>query len=364
MPKTRTSSNAPQEKKKEATIVQVANLAGVSFKTVSRVVNKESGVKAKTRDKVIRAINKLNYQPTQSARIMRTKKSGILGLITSAITHSGSDPGESGLSSIHIVRGVQQACHELGLKLMISDTDGDPNEIQNLLQIFHSYQVEGIIATADRLLKVDYPLNEELPTILVNCFDDKGTPSLIPNDLQGQMLATRYLIENNHRRIGFLGLPEDNIAYPIRKKGFIETCQKMGLNQSDYAYIPGGFIHTQSVFEKFDNQLETLIHSTCKPTAIMFGNDIMALRGTRYFLNHSIKIPEQISMVGFDNDVRICMNLTPTLSTIMLPYYRMGYLSVYRLRDYQSLNRGEPEQVDCELIIRNSSKKTNLQQPL
>lgn len=344
-------------KKADATMMQVANLAGVSSKTVSRVINKEPNVNFKTREKVVGAISKLNYRPLQTARILRTKKSGLVGLITSAITYSGNDPGETGLSSIHIVRGVQQACRELGLKLMISDSEGNKEEIYDLIQMLRSYQVEGIIITADRLQKVNYPFLEDTPTVLVNCADDYGTPSIVPNDYQGQQIATKYLIENTHNRIGLLGLPEDNLAYQIRKKGFEDTCKKMGLRSTNYAYIPGGNSTGMNVFKNFDQQLEALVHHDCTPSAIMFGNDIMALRGMRYFLKHSISIPNQISIVGFDNDLRICKNLSPTLTTVQLPYFKMGYRSIYKLKDDKNSKSGPLEYMNCELRIRQSSSR-------
>ncbi len=335
----------------------MADLAGVSFKTVSRVINKESGVKGKTRVKVVQAIDKLNYRPLQSARIMRSKKSGIIGLITSAISYSGNDPRESGLSSIHIIRGVHQACRELGFRLMISDTEGDPDEVKNLIDIFASYQVEGIIVTADRLQQVHYPFLKTMPAILVNCFDEFETLSVIPNDYQGQQLATRYLMGLGHMRIGLMGLPEDNLAFAIRRRGFEETCQQEGWSAQNYTYLSGGHGDLPHVFANLEGQLKKMLHEGCKPTAIMFGNDIMALRAMRYLASQSIDVPDQCSMVGFDNDVRICENLHPALTTVELPYYTMGHRAVYRLVKDNDQDSRNVEHIDCELIVRRSSKE-------
>ncbi|MDE0112833.1 MAG: LacI family DNA-binding transcriptional regulator, partial [Albidovulum sp.] len=143
---------------KAVTIEEVARRSGVSSKTVSRVLNREPVVRPETREKVALAIKELGYRPHPGARIMRGRRSGIIGLITSAISDAGEPASESGLSSIHIARGVQQVCREKGFTLMIADSKGKTDEIRQLTEIFENHRVEGIIFTADHHKQVEFNL--------------------------------------------------------------------------------------------------------------------------------------------------------------------------------------------------------------
>ncbi|MEX1056517.1 MAG: LacI family DNA-binding transcriptional regulator, partial [Natronospirillum sp.] len=195
-----------------ANIHDVAQLAGVSIKTVSRVINDEPSIRDSTRAKVEAAIAKLKYRPHAGARSMRSSKSGIIGMITGVLSATTHDPLESGLSSMHLVRAVQEACQQDGRILMIADSPGSPEKVANLLQTFQSHRVEGVIYAADHHRQVLFPHSESFPLVLTNCFDAMHTPAVVPDDTQGQEIATRHLIEQGHRYLDYFGLPNNVVA--------------------------------------------------------------------------------------------------------------------------------------------------------
>ena len=310
------------------TIFDVAKLANVSIKTVSRAYNEQKKLKKETLLRVKKAIKKLHYIPHRGAQIMRSNKSGLCGLITDAIS-TDDGPFQSGLSSLGIVQGVQHSLKQYNKTVLMADTNNDPEEISKLIRSFSTHKVEGIIISTSKHIKIKkINLKMNIPIVLVNCYSDNEFPSILPDDYEAQKSITQKMIQSSHRNIAMVGLNNNSSAGKLRKKAFIDTCIKFGLNKSEFNYVPG----VKNYYGKFksndhlviEEALEKILSIKTLPSAICFGNDMMAMKALPIMEKKGIKVPRDISIWGFDNDTAVCNFSHPTLSTISLPYYEMG----------------------------------------
>jgi len=339
-------------------IVDVARLAAVSIKTVSRVINNEDTVRESTRQRVQQAIRQLDYHPHRGARLMRGQNSGVIGLITGAIDSMGKLLDDQGLSAVHILRGAQQACHTAGKTLMIANAARAGNEIGHLLKLFASHSVEGIIYATDHHQQVALPSPGTIPIVLANCFDSIGTSAVVPDDYQGQRMATEMLLADGHRHLAMIGLQEDVIATQLRRRAYFDACRDFNLPQEHTHYHTGAASgHPDGTFGLLPAVLHTLLDSRTPPSAILFGNDIMTMRGMAHLRNAGVSVPDDISIVGFDNDIRLCENLPTRLTTVALPYVEIGCRAVTALIDGGCISSDGPvERVTCDLVRRDSTR--------
>lgn len=344
-----------------ATIHDVAKLAEVSIKTVSRVANQEPSVRDATRERVQKAIDKLQYKPHSGARSMRSAKSNLIGLVTSAISTVSRDPVKSGLSSIHIIKGVQRACREAGKTLLIIDTEPNSTTIQHHIDILQSHRVEGIICVFDHHQLVVPPTVIGTPLWLVNGYSAPTFQSVVPDDEQGQRLAVEHLISKGHKRLAYIGLTADLEAGKLRREGFIAAAHAAGLNNDDVQVTVGMKSGETTPFSMLDDELKKLFAQAQPPTAICFGNDQMAMNAIPILHSLGLSIPDDVSIIGYDNDMAIVSAANPKLTTVALPYQRMGQMAARKLLeqldepDKQQANL-YPIRVVGEVVARDSVK--------
>lgn len=307
-----------------ATIYDVARLAGVSPKTVSRVLNNDAPVKETTRRAVEKAIAKLGYVPSSAARAMRSHRSGLIGVITGAVSHSSEEAEESGLPDMFLVQGAQQVAAETGKTLIIADTGDDVARVPGLLHTFRQYRVEGLLYVAEHHQEVDLSnLNIDIPLVLLNCFDKAGTPSVIPDDESAQRRLTAQIIAQGHSRIGYLTLPENIVATPLRLAGYRSALAEAGIGY-DAGLVATGYTDRSNNIDDLLRAIDTLLRNPDPPTVLCCGNDEMALRVYGILRTRGIKVPEDISVAGYDNYRLIAETLFPPLSSVELPYNAMG----------------------------------------
>lgn len=315
-----------------ATIYDVAKAAGVSSKTVSRVLNGEGPVNAETRKAVEAAMRDLRYVPSQAARMMRSSRSGLIGLITGAISTSPDLGQPAGLPDILIVQGIQQALAHGGMTLMIADTGGRSDRVPHLVQTFLRHKVEGLIYVADHHQKITLPLlSNGTPLVLVNCFDEAGTPAVLPDDRRGQEILTARLISAGHRRIGFLTLREGLVATGLRLTGYRDA-----LAAARIAFDPGlvrscDFEGREAEGQLLWDTIDQMLRGPDPPTALLCGNDKMAMRVYGILRTGGVRVPEDMSVAGYDNHRAIAETLFPPLTTVDLPYAAMGVRAAERL---------------------------------
>lgn len=313
------------------TIHDVAELAKVSIKTVSRVVNNEPRVRDTTRERVLQAIDKLKYRPHQGARLMRSNKSGLIGLISTALSTIPGKVAHNGLSSIHIVKGIQQECRAAGKTLLILDTDPKSDKVDSLVEILESYRVEGIIHVIDYNRKLATDTSVRVPLWLVNASSDDDAPAVAPDDRRSQYLATEYLIAKGHTKLAYVGFPDEIEAGRQRNQGFLQAVDAYGLDRNSVTVVPGLIVVDCEQISTLEAEIEKLLQQEERPTAICFGNDLMAVQGCRALQGHGIRVPEDISVMGFDDDLVQVSASNPPLTTFTLPYHEMGRLAAKRL---------------------------------
>ncbi len=307
-----------------ATIFDVAQLAGVSIKTVSRVVNREANIRPETLEKVNKAIEMLAYVPHRGARLMRSAKSGLIGILTERFSADDQSPTTAGLSVVHLLRGANRACREAGKTLLIADIGGDPDAVTELLATFASHRVEGVIYVAPYHQQVALPKPRGTPLVLANCFDSSDSPAVLPDDALGQTRAVEHLVRLGHRRIAYVGPHEDMVAGRLRKAAFSETCARLGLAASDCPARVGATMDRFDPFAPLPEVLDGLLRQPNRPTALCVGNDVMAVHAIRHLEDRGLRLPQDMALMGFDNDLMLCENVRPRLSTVVLPYERMG----------------------------------------
>ena len=310
-----------------ATIYDVAKAAGVSPKTVSRVLNGDAPVKKDTLHRVRSAIDALGYVPSSAARSMRSNKSGLIGLITGAISIRAEEMTTSGLPDLFIVQGIQKAIESSGKTLLIADTGGRSEKVPNLIRTFEQHRVEGIIYVADFHRPVSLPkIASDVQLVLANCYDDQGTPAVLPHDQKGQYDLVRALIAKGHRRIAYLTLSENLDATRLRSQGYREALADAGIAFDPALVIPADIDlpDTDAEVQLLWDAIDRVLALSEPPTVICFGNDRMAMRAYGILRSRGLDLPGDISLAGYDNYRLITETLYPTLTSAELPYAAMG----------------------------------------
>jgi LacI family transcriptional regulator len=309
-----------------STIYDVARAAGVSPKTVSRVLNGDAAVREPTRETVREAISALGYVPSSAARAMRSNRSGLIGLITGAISDGQQDSGPAGLPEIVIVRGVQKALADAGLTVLIADTGGRQEAAPGLMHTFAEHRVEGVLFVSSYHQMVEPPPAPGLPVVLVNCHDNGASPAILPDEAALQRAVTARAIAAGHRRIAYLTLADGMAATPLRAQGYRAALAEAGL-----APDPALVVEADVLEDDADRELAALSAALDRvlalpepPTVLLCGNDRMAIRLYSMLRDRGLSVPADISVAGFDNYRLIAETLDPALSTVELPYARMG----------------------------------------
>ena len=317
-----------------ATIYDVAKLAGVSIKTVSRVLNEDAPVSARTKAAVQEAMDSLGYVPSLAARSIKSQKSGLIGLITGAISISDNEVTTHGLPELHIVQGIQHLLGTTGKTLLISDTGGQLDRVGKLIRTFQEHRVEGLIYVSDHHQRVDLPLpGNEIATVLVNCYDEGGTPCILPDDEAGQYALTQAVIARGHRRLGYLTLGERQDATRLRLEGFRRALAEAGIDYDPDLVAPAEMSGTPGEHQLIWDALDRFLRNPEPPTVICCGNDRLAMAVYGILRDRGVSIPDDMSVAGYDDHRLVSETLYPGLTTAELPYLAMGGRAAQLLLD-------------------------------
>lgn len=315
-----------------STIYDVARLAGVSAKTVSRVLNGDGPVGEATRKAVDQAMRELGYVRSNAARMMRAQKSGIIGLITGAIGTHHQPVIKQGLPDLHIVQGVQRALDASGMTVMIADTGGRKDRIPPLIETFLSHRVEGLIYVAEYHQEVALPrVPDDTPLVLANCFDAIGTPAILPDDRRLQSDLVKRLITAGHRRIGFLGLRTEMVAAKLRRLGYLDALGAANIDPDDRLMTHVDFDEPVVGAQLLWDSIDRMLGVPHPPSVLCCGNDQMAMMVYGILRSMGLRVPEEVSVAGFDNYRAVSETLYPPLTTVELPYNAIGARAGERL---------------------------------
>ncbi|TVZ41016.1 LacI family transcriptional regulator [Alteromonadaceae bacterium 2753L.S.0a.02] len=331
----------------KATISDVASAAGVSRKTVSRVLNNEAGVKPETQQRVIAAMEQLGYAPNMSARRLRSQQSYQVGLLFRDF------PGN--FYSSMMISGAIKACDELGYDLLIRplkiENENWANVVQYMLQRSNP---DGLIVVPPLCDddKVLIPiLASETPMVKVAAINPGGSENIHCDELSAARNAVQHLISLGHTRIGIINCLKSHAAGEWRQQGYQQALAQAGIFvepelQQYHVYQP-------DIMEQSARRLLGLAEP---PTAIFATSDTTAALLYRVASQLQFRIPYDLSIVGFD-DEPLSSNLWPPLTTVRQPVPALGKAAVSLLvkRLIQGRSDYQPEQLSCELIIRHST---------
>ena len=334
-------------RKRSPTIGDVARLAGVSPTTVSFVLNDvdNSGIPEVTRRRVRASARELRYRPNATAKLLRTNRSHAIGFITDEIA-STPFAGE-------IIKGAQQAAWANGKVLAIVNTDKNREIEESAVEMMLERRVEGIIYAAMYHKAVEPPANSrEVPVILLDCYSEDGSwASVVPDEVSGGRTATEVLLGKGHERVGFINLPPRLPAAVGRLEGYKQALEAHGLTFDDSLITYG----EGTASGGYQRAVE-LMQASDPPTAIFCGNDQIAMGAYEALKELGLRIPEDVAVVGFDNQELIAAHLRPPLSTIALPHYEMGQWAVNYLIEHAERGEIIPVQhtIGCPYVERGS----------
>jgi LacI family transcriptional regulator len=338
----------------DITIHEIARRAGVGVGTVSRVLNDSPNVSEATRAQVRQVMAEANYRPKSAAKTLRTRRSSAIAFVTDEIA---STP-----YAVDTIRGAQDIAWQHGKILLLVNTNGNETLLEAAVESMLDRQVEGLIFATwyhrmARLPKIVY----QLPTVLIDCYvEDRSLPSAVPDEFQGGYTATEVLLRHGHRRIGFINGNEDQPARWGRQEGYEQALRDWGVPvDPDLITLQGG------VAESGYAGVQALMALPSPPTAIFCFNDRAAMGAYDALRAYGLCVPQDVAIVGFDNQEIIAAHLRPGLTTLQLPHYEMGAWAVNYLLEEAihlpppQLGRGAtlpPSQVKlpCPLVLRES----------
>lgn len=310
------------------TIYDVARSAGVSPKTVSRVLNADAPVRADTRAQVERAMAELGYAPSPAARAMRSGRTGLVGLLAGTVSAAPPQGEATGLPDLPILRGIQRTLEAAGLALLIADTGGRPDTARAALRALARHRVEGLIRVADHHRRLA-PLGGAASAVevIANGYDDLGTPAVVPDDRGGMRALMGRILALGHRRVAYLTLRLGIDATRLRLEGYREALAAAGL-----PFDPALVIQAEPDDPPQDGRLlpeavDRALALADRPTAICCGNDRMAIGVYGLLRTRGLRLPEDMSVAGYDDHRTISEALHPALTTVTLPYDAMGALA-------------------------------------
>ena len=331
----------------KSTIKDVASLAGVSVKTVSRVINNEPNVRPVMQEKVKKAVAELNFKRNPLARGLRGHHSFIITLLY-------SNPNPSYV--LELQNGaIEQANHDSYNLQVLPCDHTDVNLINNIESIIAHSSQDGFLLThplCDNQELLDLFDKNNIPFVRVSPFhQDHPSPFVLSDDQQAAYDITKYLISLGHTDIALIKGHPDFGATEKRYLGYIQALEEMNIPVRQDLIKSGLF-----TFESGEICARELLSHKHKPTAIFASNDSMAAAVLKVAAQLNIKIPTQLSVVGYD-DAPVSQQIWPSLTTIKQPIFEIAKHAVQKLikhinnQDFSDIE----SKFECAMVIRNST---------
>jgi LacI family transcriptional regulator len=332
------------------TIKDVARESGVNISTVSRALNDEYGVHPETRELVISVANRLNYRPNRVARGLVTGRSNSLALIISDIRNP---------FFAEVARGAEDAARDRGCDLVLCNSDLDSRKQMQYVYSLMEKRIDGILmntVTAMSRAQQQELAKCNMPVVLLNrAASPRSFSSVCADNEEGGAIAARYLLKLGHREIAHLTGPRDHGNLTARARGFLKV-----FNGGPKTAEPI-VLHGENSFQGGYDLAHKLLKENPEITAIFAGNDVMAFGAVRAIYETGRKIPDDVSLLGFDN-VELSQIIHPPLTTIHQPKYEIGRAAVeilLRMAGKESDRTPEHRVLGVELRERQSCRSIN-----
>jgi DNA-binding LacI/PurR family transcriptional regulator len=326
-----------------STLDDVAAHCGVSYQTVSRVVNDSPLVTEKTRARVLQAIAELDYRPNLIARRLATRRSSVIGMVGTNITYYG--PAQ-------VMVSIEETAKRHGYNLMFAGVE-HPNKAQLAAAIdaLSEQQIDGLVlgVRVEGRVELIHKLCRGVPLVALDGRPGTGLPTVIVDQSLGSRLATQHLLDLGHRQIACIAGPRGWSASNDRRKAWAQTLKKAGL-------VPGPCVEGDWSSESGYAAATQLLEMPGSFTAIVSGNDHMALGALRALHASGIQVPSQVSVVGYD-DLPESRFFEPPLTTIHHDFVLQGERCVEVLLRLIKQEPVEPplELLSPELVVREST---------
>ncbi len=342
-PATRTSRRA--ERATGVTIKHVAAEAGVSIATVSRVLNDKGPVNEATRARIRAVAERLRYVPHGAARSLITNQTNAVGVLL---------PDIYGEFFSEVIRGIDLGSRHSGFHLLVSSSHGDRAEIEAVLRATRG-RVDGLIVMSPDLdaemLRANLP--ETLPLVLLNCHGEGSSfDSIVIDNYGGAIAMVRHLAEFGHRRIALVKGPAGNFDARERLRGYRDAVRT----------LPGGWVASLELEGDFTEEAGyragiRALALRPRPTAVFAANDAMAIGVLSALRDSGLRVPEDVSLGGFD-DIPISRFMAPPLTSVRIPMADLGGHAVTRLMHaiaMKNLHGRRHEVIPTTLVARGSS---------
>jgi len=299
-----------------ANIKDVADLAGVSITTVSHVINKTRFVSDELIERVNKAMEVLDYHPNTLARSLRSGQTKTIGLVI---------PDISNQFFAEVSRKIEDKGFEYGYSVFLCNTDDDSSKEKSYIDVLLANQVDGIVfisagEVSNNLKKV---LDSDVPIVIADRdIEEIQSDIVLLDNFHGGYEATKYLIGLGHKRIGCITGPSPVTPSALRLQGFKTAMHESGLKFDPLLITQGDFRYQSGEVAMLD-----LLSNPQRPTAVFVFNDMMALGAIRAVYNRGLKVPDDLSLIGFD-DIPLSRALYPTLTTMAQPILEMANLVV------------------------------------
>ncbi|MFZ6843910.1 LacI family DNA-binding transcriptional regulator [Undibacterium sp. RuTC16W] len=328
-----------------ATMKQVAEKARVSTTTVSHVINNTRVVSEDARERVLSVIQELRYIPSAVARSLKNDKTHTLGMMI---------PNNSNPYFAEVIQGIEDESFRLGYNIILCNSYDDPKKQAAYTRVLMEKRIDGLILVSSGIdLELTQLLADEaIPKVLV----DREVPGVAADFIeadheQGGYLATKYLLDLGHRRIACVSGPKTLLPSGDRVSGYLRALKEAGIDFNS-EYLAHSDFTSQGGFSAF----QQLLALPDRPTAIFASNDLMAIGGLCAAQQTGMRIPEELSVMGYD-DIALASFSTPPLTTIAQPKYEIGVLTA-RVLVNRIINAELPlrrEMLETKLTVRQST---------
>jgi len=333
---------------KPITIYDVAHRARVSASTVSRVMNSPEIVASDTRQKVMEVMKELAYIPNMIAASMPRNRMNYIGLIIPDVTN---------VFFSNIIRGIQDVCEKYGFNVLVVNSDDSQEKEGRYLKLLYSRRVDGVIMTVagyreEKYSEEELTLMKRMRIVLIDReINGLKTPIIKVDNYTGAYSAVRYLLTMGHKKIIYLAGIEGTKTNQERRKGYLAVLKKAHINWKKELVAD---FRLDTAYQKIIHYWPQLKNSNQLPTAIFAANDLMAIGALKAFAQLNVRVPKEVSIIGFDN-IPFSDCTYPPLTTIAQPTYLMGQKAVetlLKLIDKKKIKKSV--ELKTELIERGS----------
>jgi LacI family transcriptional regulator len=327
------------------TLQDVGRRAGVSGATVSYVLTGRAygQVSAETSARVLQAAAELGYRPNSAARALRTRRHGIVGLVLGEVHHN--------LPPIGAMAGAYDEAQAKGQSLLVTNAPDTRAGLRRAFEDLLGRQVDSIVVAVSGTRTVPMPPSlAGTPVLLVNCFPrPAGTPCVVPDEVSGGRAAAEFVLSHGHRRVAFLAGTARLWATKARVRGYHEALSCAGLPCDD-SLVCYGTYRIGSGYQL----ARQILRVERRPTALLCGNDRMALGAYIAVAEAGLRVPDDISVMGYDDEPELPAEIVPALSTVRLPYEEMGGWAVRQLLEGHHATLPPRTLLPCRVVPRSS----------